>query len=158
MAAEVHVARYWATLWGSEQSAQINNASYRVSNDVRVVRPATLLAHLEDVRKLGLRHVGALRRDQAKTIMILDLPLPIQVEVGAHRCVTCHSSKRSGHIVETCGYLVTENDIKRAFPGVLVYHSKRHGTMYMMREFLVHVLQRFNETFCTRAVRRGLAE
>ncbi|CAK0788185.1 unnamed protein product, partial [Prorocentrum cordatum] len=152
-AAPAQLSRTLAALRGvARDRAQSRQRGPGLRN-VCVVRPAALDAHVAEAAAGGERHCTAPRADQSKTHFALDIPLPLQLEVGAHRCETRHARG-----TRDCGFPATLADVRAACPGVLVLQTEKHGLIFATRFFLLHLLRNFSETFCGRASRRAIAE
>ncbi|CAK0852894.1 unnamed protein product, partial [Prorocentrum cordatum] len=142
--APAQLSRTLAALWGvARDRAQARQRGPGFRN-VCVVRPAAVDAHVAEAAARGERHCTAPLADQSKTQFVLDFPLPLQLEVGAHRCQTCHARGAR----DCCGFPVTLADIRAARPGALALQTKKHGLTLATRVFLLHLLQNFNKVFC----------
>ena len=83
---------------------------------------------------------------------LLDYPLPRELDLRSWRCSTCKAQRRSS------GFPVLASDVLGMFDDALSYRSAKHGTVFMTRAFLLHLLSLFYETFNSRDVRRRLAD
>ena len=84
--------------------------------------------------------------------MILDLPLPMQLEVRIYRCRTCRDRGLPSDYPDSL------SDIKRVVPTVLMYEDKKEGTVFATKQFLLHVTNQLFSLLCVRAVRCALAD
>ena len=80
----------------------------------RTIFPERLRAHL-DAHAAGMRpHCAVPMGTRTVFRTIHDLPMPIIIEVAPHRCLTCFS------FLEPSYYSVTDDDVRAAFPDVLM--------------------------------------
>ena len=93
---------------------------------------------------------------------ILDLPVPIQVRKTSYVCMDCKNKRQHQDpacFAEDRNYTVLMEDVKAEFPGLLVYKEKDgRGAHFMTRRFLLHLVQVYYESLCTRETRRRLVD
>jgi len=112
---------------------------------VRQLTPVTLEDQLAETERAGERHKGSVRGDRIGVKFVQDLPLPFQIDCRGRVCVDCRRH-----------FAVTEGDMRREIPGLLVCRAGRGGTLLMTRRWFLFMIQEFYTSLCTRAVRRSL--
>jgi len=145
--------------------------SSRSSHDatVRCVEPTAAFAHVRCASEHGEEHhVSPLERN-LQPHWVLDLPLPIEFSARPWRCRTCNNI---GNLVRRMPigkiqslppeasqeyFPVTDEDIRRVFPNVLVCKIDRRPAVYVTPSFFFELSQRLYECFNSREVRRHMA-
>jgi len=98
----------------------------------RVV-PATAVGHC----RTHAGHRTVPRQDKKQVKFVMDLPVPVPVDLRPHRCVTCQSAPGS----ESGNYFkVTFGDFCQQMPQVRILHAEGHGVHYVQPVFLAHML------------------
>jgi hypothetical protein len=145
------------------------NAAWHASEDsgreIKVVMPGGALAHIASEKQRGLMHKTLPENRHVGPHFVLDLPLPVQFDSRPHRCVTCRSAqdvRRFGpgesSVAEMTAYWgVTDADVVRVFPGVIIHREPRQAPVYMTKAFLFQMCQIFYAEFNARQTRRVLA-
>ena len=139
----------------SEHAIADRGASAAIGMEPRQLLPADLRAHLAVFEARGQRHSACPRADRKTVNFVLDVPLPQPFDDRGYVCQTCKNDPRVGHCPT---YRLDDDDIKHAFPGVLVHRDHRGKATYMTTRFLVHVVLSFYEVLNARATRRKLVE
>jgi hypothetical protein len=118
---------------------------------VSQVTPAAAERHVQDCPG----HSVGVRTDKGDIGYLLDVPVPLQVDLRPHRCMTC---KASG-ISEVGNYFpVLPGDITAALPEARLLQTDRDGMLMATPVFLLHTIQLLYEECNVRAVRRRLAD
>ena len=114
---------------------------------------AGLQNHLAEQVALGAPHHAAINSEDHKCFWVLDLPLPRQFDARRRRCRTCAAAGLPNH------YFATDvSDVVAAVPGVLHLRLEKQGSVFMTKQFLLHLVQLFHERLCLRQTRRALVE
>ena len=88
---------------------------------VRKVTPAALEKHLSEQPC----HFPSQMSDERRSIWVWDLPFPIQIDGRRYRCRTCAANGASMRY-----YVITVSDLQAAFPDLLTWRDRRHGTLF----------------------------
>ena len=139
----------------SEHAIADRGASAAIGMEPRQLLPADLRAHLAVFESRGQRHCACPRSERKTVGFVLDVPLPLPFDDRGYVCTTCKNDPRVSHCPT---YRLDDDDIKRAFPGVLVHRHRGGKATYMTTRFLVHVVLSFYEVLNARATRRKLVE
>ena len=95
---------------------------------------------------------------------ILDLPLPIAIDIRPYRCRTCQSRNetdiacRRNLPLRRFAFDVTDADVCDVAPGVLCYSREKRGTLYFTDKFLLTLVQMFVSRMNVREVRRTIVD
>ena len=137
---ELHAAAcLWRTSGNGDQSLVIANPTLSVE-------PSAVRKHT-----LETGHMTCPRVDKIKRIILLDVPLPREVDITPHRCWTCVSSGEYQY------FAVSVADLQDQL-GVLHWTAPKLGQVFFTRRFLLYLLQSLYEKLNLRAVRRGVVE
>jgi hypothetical protein len=139
----------------SEHAIADRGASAAIGMEPRQLLPAALRAHLAVFESRGQRHCACPRSDRKTVGFVLDVPLPLPFDDRGYVCSTCKNDPRVSHCPT---YRLDDDDIKHAFPGILVHRHRGGKATYMTTRFLVHVVLSFYEVLNARATRRKLVE
>ena len=82
------------------------------------------------------------RADKEKHRFLLDLPVPVPVDVTPYRCSKCQHSKATK---EANYFPVQIEDILAEFPAACVCSTARDGVMLASPWFLLHLLHLLHE-------------
>ena len=145
--------RMLAECWGGSTHSLSTQPTVSISHNIRRIVSQKLQQHLRDAESAGCPHQAVIRHDRAATRFVLDIPLPIEIDVTPRRCMTC---QRLGF--NAVAFPVTLRDIRAEMPGLLHMESPKNGTVMMTKRFLLYLVQSFYEKLNVREVRRGIAE
>ncbi|CAK0831430.1 unnamed protein product [Prorocentrum cordatum] len=114
---------------------------------------AGLQKHLAEQEALGVPHHAAISSEDHKCFWVLALPLPRQFDARRRRCRTCAAAGLPNR------YFATDvSDVVAAVPGVLHLRLEKQGSVFMTKQFLLHLVQLFHDRLCLRQTRRALVE
>ena len=116
---------------------------------VRKVMPAALEKHLSEQPC----HFPSQMSDERRSIWVWDLPFPIQIDGRRYRCRTCAANGASMRY-----YVITVSDLQAAFPDLLTWRDRRHGTVFFTKKFLLYLVQVFYRRLNVRATKRAIVE
>ena len=129
---------------------------WRISlqTELESIRPATAKQHCE----ANPGHTTVPRADKANFVFLLDLPLPVPLDVRPHRCSQCKHPSTNIPDSEIGNYFpVTPQDIAAAVPhGRWMTFGKDGGPYVVTPAFMINLLQLLYEHFNVRQVRRTL--
>ena len=141
-----------ADLWGGSLAASAPESVPAISHCIRQVIPQALQDHLKEMEDKGSPHKAQRRADKYKSGFVLDIPLPVQLDLSPWRCRTCESTGTPSH------YSILLSDIQLVMPGVLRHEARRQGVVFMSKRWLLYLVHSFYERMCSRACRRALVE
>ena len=141
-----------AQAWGgSLRAAKLGDIPV-VSHGIREVVPQALRHHLQEMESRGSPHRAFPRLEKSRTVFVLDIPLPLQLNLTSWRCRTCEDAG------EPAQYSATFQDLLLTVPGTLRHCTRRLGTHYMSKRFLLYFVQGFFEKLCVSACRRSVVD
>ena len=111
--------------------------------------PAALEKHLSEQPC----HFPSQMSDERRSIWVWDLPFPIQIDGRRYRCRTCAANGASMRY-----YVITVSDLQAAFPDLLTWRDRRHGTVFFTKKFLLYLVQVFYRRLNVRATKRAIVE
>ena len=138
-----------------------------VQPNVLQFRPSAAEEHARMMRAIGEEHCLSPRGDRVSQarVIVLDIPLPVEVDMRPWRCDTCRLARRSGGDLSegACRYNfpVTLAELQARYNGLLAVASlpEMHGRLtYATPAFLTYLLKSFYETLNIPETRRRLAE
>ena len=122
----------------------------------RRIWPARLREHLGVFEARQQPHCAWPRTDEKAVGFVLDLPLPIPYDNRGYICTTC---KHDPRVKRSQTYrLDDDDDLRTAFPGLLIHRGHKSKLVCMSKRFLVHLILSFYEVLNARATRRKLVE
>ena len=71
-------------------------------------------------------------------------------DIGARTCAANGASMRY--------YVITVSDLQAAFPDLLTWRDRRHGTVFFTKKFLLYLVQVFYRRLNVRATKRAIVE
>ena len=120
----------------------------------RCLTPIAAQLHMAECLEQDDRHHVAPRQDRKTCNFILDLPLPVVLDLRAWKCQTCRCRNPPVHR----SFPITDHDLRTNFPGVLIHYPDRARKLLMTPKFLTHVVLGFYETFNLRGTKRRLVD
>ena len=141
----------------SMQAPTLKGPMSNGDNEIVTVAPQAALHHTQTFGTAKEPHRTEPRADQMWSGWILDVPHSVQFCAQPHRCVTCKGS--GGAKVEDKGnYQVTDADVLRAFPNVIVVKAPQQKRHFMTRRYLLEILLHFYSSLNCREIRRKLMD
>ena len=137
-----------ANLWGGGTSkTQWEQSGTWPTEAVTRIVPAAAQEHQQEKQ-----HNLISRSDQKRLRFVLDLPLPVLLDITPMRC------RSSGCKAESTHFTVTWKDIQDRFPGLLRWQGRKLGEIVFTKKLFLYLVQSFYEKLNMRSVRRGLVE
>lgn len=138
----------------STQARTLRKVSFE--QDV-VIEPQAAKQHTQEFGTAAIPHRTAQRSGYMWSGWVLDIPESVRFFAIPHRCLSCKGSCGS-KVEEQTGFPVTEEDIRRAFPNVIVIRTPKEKRHFMTRRYLLEILMQFYSSLNCRAVRRSLLD
>ncbi|CAK0818443.1 unnamed protein product [Prorocentrum cordatum] len=150
---DLRQTRQAAQAWAGGDMELPCDGSCHVDHSVGEIIPAGLQKHLAEQEALGVPHHAAISSEDHKCFWVLALPLPRQFDARRRRCRTCAAAGLPNR------YFATDvSDVVAAVPGVLHLRLEKQGSVFMTKQFLLHLVQLFHDRLCLRQTRRALVE